>query len=558
VSIDAPDFDVTDEVRILALQGDWDLERKVGPGGGKYVIAEPERAHQACMRFLKHVGDSDAQIAMVPELTIPIGTVPAIIEAINGLPKSLVFLGGIEGIGQQQYKTLLDGVNGQWQAFSKDETGDYVNSLLMIVKTATKFVVQLRAKRVSSRPENVHGLPMAKGAGPFVTIRLGMKPVTIVPLICSEFVWPEELWGHLEKEVHNNIDLVPVLQRNNDIDSRHTGPQLHRAYTSGGGTKDTRFIFANQARDESCDGTCYVVVPPTTPSAPAFDHSRNELWDLPAPATFKGFRIPDLTGCIWSARITLEHAPASALANPVCEGMVREVLTPAAAPYRGVILGLMRTAAVVVGEQLRRNHTPSAVRAAVLSVLDRQKPTYVLSSLNTDSANDVYFRLQCAEPVTWHTVEPVIRELVEAAALLGSGGDSVSLTPCEGGNCRLAERPVLVLYAPNVDEALEKRFSQAMGFEGAPIPTAIVLLGVVSSAVAVDAKRVGDVLRADRVTSASDDLADSPKKVEDSSASIRIDEIEFRSMQQLRSNLKLATLAAARARLQELFPKAYA
>ena len=178
--IDAPDFEVTDEVRILALQGDWDLEKKVGPAGGKYVIAEPERAHQACMTFFDLVTNSDAHIAILPELTIPVGTVPHIIAAVKGLTRSLVFLGGVEGISQEQYKNLLDGVEGEPQALARDETGDYVNSVLMIVKTPSSFTVRLRAKRVASRPENLNGLPMARGAGPFVTIRLGTKPVTTV------------------------------------------------------------------------------------------------------------------------------------------------------------------------------------------------------------------------------------------------------------------------------------------------------------------------------------------------------------------------------------------
>jgi len=74
----------------------------------------------------------------------------------------------------------------------------------------------------------------------------------------------------------------------------------------------------------------------------------------------------------------------------------------------------------------------------------------------------------------------------------------------------------------------------------------------------VDAKRIGDVLRADRVTSASDDLADFPKKAEDSSVTIRVDEVEFRLLHDLRGNMQLRTLAAAQARLRELFPKVYA
>lgn len=555
--IDATDFEVSDELRILALQGDCELVKQTAPTGGRYVISNRDSAREACLTFLDRVKTSDVQLAMMPELAIPLDTVADIISAVQELTKSLVFLGGVEGLTREEYESLLEGVEGgETQPLAENAPGNYVNSLLLIVKTPSLSVVRLRAKRVPSRPEHLDGPPMAKGAGPFSTIRLGNAPVTVVPLVCSEFVWPE-LWTHLDSEVPGNIDLIPVLQHNDDAGARHTGPQLHQGYTRGGSTTHTRFIFVNQAISESCDGTCYVVAPPTSPPAPTFDHSCRELWTLPGIATYKGFRIPDLTGCIWFARIVTAHAPTSALAAPVCEGGVVEVLMPSAAKLRGLVLGLMRTAEVIVGLQML-SYAPSDVRDIVLKALDRQKATYVLHSLTTDSANTVFYEMQGSGPIGWPSVENVIRELVEGAALLASAGDEAFLMPCEGGNYRLAGRPVLILHAPQVDEGLTQRFLQSGRFEATPIPVAVLLLGVVTGATTVGAKRIGDVLRADRVTSSSDDLADFPKKDEDSSVTIRVDDVEFRSLHELRGNMQSQTLTAARARLQELFPKVYA
>jgi len=91
--IEARDFEVSDEMRILALQGDWDLVEQTGPTGGRYVIANHDSAHEAYLTFLDRVSTSNVQLAMMPELAIPVDTVVDIISAVQGLTKSLVFLG---------------------------------------------------------------------------------------------------------------------------------------------------------------------------------------------------------------------------------------------------------------------------------------------------------------------------------------------------------------------------------------------------------------------------------------------------------------------------------
>src|SRR5258708_5030344 len=173
--IEAPDFALGDELRMLALQGDWGVRNDVGAEGGRFLVDDPATAHQACVDFLGRVSASDAHVALVPELAIPRQTVPNIIATIRNFPRSVVFLGGIEGLTRQEYASILNGV-GESQGLVPGGAAGYVNSLLILVKTPTQFVAHVRAKRVPSRAENLDGPPMALGDPPFTVLRLGATP----------------------------------------------------------------------------------------------------------------------------------------------------------------------------------------------------------------------------------------------------------------------------------------------------------------------------------------------------------------------------------------------
>lgn len=549
--IEAPDFQTGNFIQFLSLQGDWNLTNRPGPAGGKYVIEDPERAHSACMTFMARLHASQAEIAMVPELAIPRATVPSIIRAIENMERPVLFLGGVEGQTRDEYESLLTAFDGETQALATSATDNYVNSLLIVLKTPNTCRVFQRAKRVPSKAET-DGPPMARGAGPFIRISLGTKPLIAVPLVCSEFVWPEEMWNCLDAEVPEDIDLIPVLQQNLDAEAKHTSPILHTAYTRSR-TKHTRFLFVNQAIGSYCDGTCYVIVPPKSPGPPDFDHGRNELWKLPSGATYKGFRIPDLTGCIWAARLAMPGAPQSALNSLICEGEVTEVLSPEGFPLRGLPIGLMRSAAVLLYRKI-----VSSPLVAAREALRVSSPGYVLRQLDTNSAKDVFFRMQNGTPLNWVDVLTVVEELVEGASLLASGADETALVPCEEGNYRVTGHPMLILYAPDVDQALAQRFPISASLEGTPKPLGVLLIGVRSGSIAVGAHRIGDVLQADRVSSSSLDLLDSPKRTEDSSVTIRLGDVEFRCLHDLKGNWKLASTTSARERLKSLFPKVYA
>jgi hypothetical protein len=70
--IEAPDFALENELRTLALQGDWGVRNEVGPGGGRFVVDNPARAHQACIDFLAQVAASTAHMALIPELAMAV------------------------------------------------------------------------------------------------------------------------------------------------------------------------------------------------------------------------------------------------------------------------------------------------------------------------------------------------------------------------------------------------------------------------------------------------------------------------------------------------------
>jgi hypothetical protein len=556
----APDFQVNDPIHIYALQGDWGLHVAASADGGRLVVDDPQRAHSACVAFLNRAITSGADIALIPELAIPVSAVSPILSILQQHAGSMLFLGGIEGLTRQLYESIATAFHGECQPLTEEAAGNYINALLIVIRTPTVFKVELRAKRVPSRWESHDGPPMVTGHGPFTFIQLGTPPLTILPLICSEFVWPQKLWHLVSEEIPSglqSIDLIPVLQHSDESNAYHMIPMLHTAYTQGSPTQYTRYIFANQALSKTSDGTCYVVVPPTSQQTPAFNHARNELWRFPAATTSKGFRIPDLTGCIWSARIRLPSAGTSALGTTTCEGRVIEVLTPAAAELRGLVLGLMRSEACHYSTRLF-TRPQSMVRDTVMSSLDRLAAGYVLENLLTDAANAVFYELRCGPSVGWDNVAPIIAELMEGAGLLSSGGDVVRLTASDGTNCNFAGKPILFLHSPDVDEALANRFSPSNQFNGTPIPVGVLLLSVSQGPTTFDAKRVGDVLRADRITSHSESLSDAPKKDDNSSVSARIEDVEFRTMPQLKKNLDLLTIAAARTRLQELLPKVYA
>lgn len=548
------EFPVTYDLKLVALQGDCNLREEITSTGGRYVVDHPEKARQACLKLVAHARSENAHLALIPELAIPHQTIAELIETVGSNPQPLVLIGGIEGITPLEYRTLVSNHDGNPDIL-ESSSGTYVNAMIVVVRTLKNVKTYFRAKRFASGPENAGGPQLALGNGKFLVLKLGAAPFVIVPLICSEFVWPE-LWTKLKEDAPGfAVDLMPVLQRNRDIERRYTGPVIHTAYQNN---LQTRFVLANQALlPNTSDGTCFVIAPPMSPSAPGFDHGRHELW-LPPSSTYRGFRIPERTGCFWSAGVTHPAGPMNATKPPVCHGRVLAVLRPPGVDLSGLPAGLMRSAAAdkysATSEPFWQNTEP---RKSYRSTLVTGS-VYLLDGASRFTANDAFYQMICDARPTWSSVESLINDLIEAAALLACGGDRVQIIPCPGGNCTVSGRTVAILYAPIVDTALETRFSTTSLLSGGPLPTGIVLLGVENSSRIPRAKTVGDVLRADRVSSESPDLNDGPTRVQASSVNIGLRNIHFCETSDLRPNLSLATLAAARERLSALLEGVYA
>jgi hypothetical protein len=551
--IQEPGFPLAHDLKLVALQGDCSIKRLTESSGGRYAVEDALRSRQSCMDLIERARAEHAHLALIPEMVIPKDTLEDLIAAIGSNPEPLVVVGGIEGLSPADYRALVI-KHGGTPDLPDIVSGTYVNAMIVAVRASSQLRVYFRAKRYASGPENAGGPQVALGNGEFLVLKLGSAPFVIVPLICSELVWPD-LLSRLASELDGlAIDLIPVLQRNKDIERRHLSPVIHTAYQRN---LQARFVLANQALLQASDGTCFVVTPPASPAAPAFDHGRQELW-LPESCTYKGFRIPDRTGCFWYAEVRHCNGPMDATRPPVCAGRVLGDLTNGDTNTVGLSAGLMRSGAAnrfaATSDSNWSNTEPKRRYRACLTAGD----AHILKDITRVTADDVFFRMTCGTSPSWTSVESLVEEFVEAGALLASGGDQVRLAPCPGGNCKVGGRSVSALFSPVVDVAFEHRFSTKALLEGEPLPVGVVLLKVEASSRIPRAKTVGDVLRADRISTESPELSDGPVRTLDSAVIIGLGNIHFCEVKDLRPSLEEETLEHARNRTTAILPEVFA
>jgi hypothetical protein len=543
-------FPLQNKLKIVALQGDCPLREQANPSGGKYVIDDVENAEKDCIRLVQHARTVHAHLALIPEMAIPRQSINNLIAAVLESSEPLVIIGGLEGLSVDEYRTLVEEQNGILD-IDNGGSGTYVNSMIVVVRTSTTHTVHFRAKRFASGAENAGGPQLACGQGPFLVLKLGQAPFVLVPLICAEFVWPE-LSKKLTNETPKEIDVVTVLQRNNDIGRRYLGPVIHSAYQQN---QHTQFVLVNQSlRCEESDGTCYVLAPPTSQQTPAFDQGRNELW-LDG-QTYKGFRVPDRTGCFWYAEVIHHNAATGAARPPVCGGKVLEVLRPLNDDMVSLAAGLMRTAAYC--KYVKFQECDTQPKLLYRSSLNQRETAYVLLNSSRVGVNESFFIMARGLSLTWSTVEQRVEEFVDTCALLSCGGDKVKVMPSGDGNCTVAGRPVAILHAPDVDLCLSGQFSAEKRLSGFPLPFGIVLLGVQATSRSPHAKSVTDVLQADRVGSTSPELTDAPERVVSSATLISLHDIYFCEPAELRPSLNEATAADARNRNAQFLPGVFA
>jgi hypothetical protein len=168
MQIDAPDFEIDHKLQVLTLQGEWGVRRADGPEDGRFVVDDPNRAHETCIRLVRQVRANEAQVALVPELPIPKRTLPDAIAMAEEPPSSLVFLGRIEGLTLQEYTSLLGHV-GDAQPLAQ-----LMNPIMDALGAHNTMSTQaLESERVRSGLRNVlfgpaqlyEALPERSGAG---------------------------------------------------------------------------------------------------------------------------------------------------------------------------------------------------------------------------------------------------------------------------------------------------------------------------------------------------------------------------------------------------------
>ncbi len=185
-------FPLAHDVKLVALQGDCALREETTSAGGRYIVEDPDRARQACLSLVERARTVHAHLALIPELVIPHDAVAELIGTVESDPEPLVVIGGVEGLSPEEYRALV-AQHGGVSDVPYAAPGTYVNFMLVAVRTATNLKIFFRAKRYASGPENSGGPQLALGTGEFLVLKLGSAPFVIVPLICSELIWPE-LW----------------------------------------------------------------------------------------------------------------------------------------------------------------------------------------------------------------------------------------------------------------------------------------------------------------------------------------------------------------------------
>lgn len=105
--IEEPEFPLSHQLRLVALQGDCSLKYELEAAGGRYVVVDAARARQSCVELIDRALSTHAHLALVPGLAIPRDALHELIDTINSRAESRVLIGGVEGISPADYRTLV-------------------------------------------------------------------------------------------------------------------------------------------------------------------------------------------------------------------------------------------------------------------------------------------------------------------------------------------------------------------------------------------------------------------------------------------------------------------
>jgi hypothetical protein len=539
-------------LRIVGLQSDVEVTRRAHAEGALLQLADRATALDRCRLALDVAADETPDLIVLPELSVPVSAIDEIVHRVEGLPFDAVLIAGLEGIHPNAYAQLV-GATGE--PLDVDPVaGSYVNASLTVVKDSSGCVVSYRTKRRASGVEENRVHPCL-GTSSFRVLELGPRPIRLLPLICAEF--QSGIWPQIRADVGDiSVDVVLVIQMNNDPDQAHPSVTLTEAFAAEGLVKNARFVLANAATiHNASDGATYLVYPPTQLRPPTYEHTRRELWHVPRANGYKGFRLPDKSGCVWQMSLRLPHAPTDAYQTIPCHGATLRVWRPATCSNKGgLAMGLMRTAsAALLVQPWASSRTANA---AVRDHLDVSNPRYTIGALSESSATTCLGWATLSGGIDWSTVENVVKELVECGALLGAGNRDARMSG-EACNCSIGDRGLAVIHAPNEVDALATRFRLEYCLPPHSLPKGAVTFGVHVAALGASTRVVGERIRADRVTRGDDGLQGGPPKRIDSS--VEIDTLNFHACQ-LNELRPLYTLpaAAAAAELRRLLPEVFA
>lgn len=543
----------TDGLTIVGLQADVPVERSAHPNGALFELRDPAGALERCRLLLDVAANERPDLIILPELSVPRTALQEIIDRVGQFAFSTVLLGGIEGMHPQAYAGHV-AYTGEPLDIDPN-AGSYVNASITVVKDDDGMVVSFRAKRLAAGIENNQVNPCL-GTSAFRLLELGPRPIRLLPLICAEF--RNGIWPRIRNDVGDRagVDLVAVIQMNHDPDQAYPSVTLTEAYQTGAFLADARFVLANSATlSGASDGATYLIYPPTQLRVPAYEHTRPELWHVPRANGYAGFRLPDKSGCVWKIVVRLPHAPTDAYQAIPCRGETLRIWRPTVCSDKGgLAMGLMRTAtASLLSEPWASAGTANT---NVRDHLDVTHARYVLGALTAGTATSCLGWASLSSRLTWSTVEPVVKELVECSALLSAGGRDVRLTG-DACNCELNGRGVALIHAPSETEALSTRFRLEYCMPPHSLPKGAVTFGIRERALgAADTRVVGERIRADRVTRGDDELQGGPRRRSDSS--VDLDTLNFHScdLSDLRGMYALAP-ALAEGQLARLLPEVF-
>lgn len=526
-----PGFSLPAAPRFLVVQPDWGTRLGHASNGERVCHADNKAAAIAfCVSVAERAIDEQVSFLVIPEFALPAEGVDRLISVLQQPGPDIVVMAGVEGMTIPDYHALL----GRHQVAARHSGGGHINSLFVLVRSAGTVHLRSRVKKYVSSLERKLGLEPCCGTDPYLALLLGPRPITVVPLLCSELLAPD-FYVSLEQQFQagevSAVDYFVVLQLNSDLARSYFPNAVRTAYSRGGAgvsTESSRFVFANHALSEHSDGQSLVLVGPHAASRPQFNLNHSVYWeDLQGCG---GFRLPDGTGCTWQADVLAPGQATGPGGQPICGGGVVGLYDSALEERQsgGLAHGLLRVECRRQRQKIagRNASSKTEVSDEMLLAASPGSERFVLTHINRDAASAAMHCMECdatgcPDTLSWENVERAAMECIEAVTLLSAGGALTVVHPdVLHHNCLVNKRPVLIMLGDSVETAVAHRFGDLRLLASPDGPVGVVLVCVV-----VETRRtsVRSILKADRVTGVTEGLHGVPNPNRDANACLPFD-----------------------------------